>query len=209
MLAGACAAPLSYPPFDQQIERSRTRLDLENFLRRAPDSCNPTGSDAELCEWRLGPRDYRWPQIAGALDTESRVAVFCELPLDGSERAPSACDAAPLAVEDLDLKRDANAAATSSRREASGDPERLAARRRLDDARDLLSLTRLVGHGPDTCIRWRGDHQRCLWRVSHRSRGYEIIATSIDSEARVRLVCRLPLDGSARAINSCVVTEGV
>ena len=74
----------------------------------------------------------------------------------------------------------------------------------LDQARDLASLSRLVGTTPQ-CSEL-GDMAVCSWEVTNRMPGYKILKPLAGTRGRVFLVCELPVDGSGRAYGSCTVS---
>jgi len=88
-----------------------------------------------------------------------------------------------------------------------GDPRSREARRVLSTARDLLSLSLLVGDAPEGCATVSPHEQLCYWQSSNQARGHEILAEIADDDGRLRMACELPLDGSPRAAETCTVTR--
>jgi hypothetical protein len=197
------------------LAAQRTRADLEVFLGRPPVRCIASRAGLELCAWQLGNRDREWKPLARSIDTRARVNVLCEVPADGSARAPGSCsvhpcesDHSPWALPNLHPSRRGDAS-VADRRAAR---ERVARRAQatLDDARTLLEISLLVGEAPDECRSAQPGVRTCLWRATSRTHGHGMLAATIEAPRRkkVRLECRLPADGTAREPGSCEVEIG-
>lgn len=80
----------------------------------------------------------------------------------------------------------------------------------LADARNAFELSALVGDAPDYCQSEIGEQVHCLWRTTAATYGHGTLAMTIGAPFRkkVRLSCRLPVQGSPRGAKSCVVTIG-
>jgi hypothetical protein len=219
---GALAAMLLNAPigaFAQDADvlpAQRTRADLEVFLGGAPARCIASTAGLELCEWQLGDRASAWKPLARSIDTRARINVLCELPADGSSRAPGSCSAypresdhSPWALPNLHPSRRGDAS-VADRRAAR---ERVAQRAEatLAQASTLLEISRLIGQAPDQCLPPQSGIRTCLWRATSRTLGHGMLAATIEAPRRkkLRLECRLPADGSAREAGSCEVEIGV
>jgi hypothetical protein len=197
------------------LAAQRTRSELELALGRPPERCVATTAGLALCQWALGDRDPAWKALARSIDTRARVVVLCELPANGSGRAPGSCSVYP---------RESNQSAWAlpnlhpTRRGDASVADRRAARERvsqraqatLAQAGTLLELSRLVGAAPDECVSAGPGMRSCLWRATSRTLGHGMLAATIEAPSRkkVRLECRLPDDGAPRAAGSCKVEIG-
>jgi hypothetical protein len=77
------------------------------------------------------------------------------------------------------------------------------AARQLAEARTIQDLSHLVGDVPEDCLTGRGV-QTCRWRIAAGEAGYGIFVAGAGGTVELR--CRLPLDGSDRPAESCLVT---
>jgi len=78
-----------------------------------------------------------------------------------------------------------------------GDP--LAAQRTRGD------LMVALGRPADRCISTTAGLELCEWSLGNRDAAWKALARSIDTRARVNVLCELPDDGGARAPGSCSV----
>jgi len=194
----------------------RTRAELVVFLGQAELRCVASSPGLELCEWPLGSRDPAWETLARSIDTGSRLNVLCELPADGSARAPGSCSLHPRR-SDAHPWRLPNLVPTKysgkTRADLRADRERLVRRAEatLAQARTLLEISRLLGAAPDQCVAAQPGVRTCLWRATSRTQGHGMLAASIEAPQRkkLRLECLLPSDGTPREPGSCKVTIGI
>lgn len=219
---GALAAMLLTPPIAARAQdvdvlaAQRTRAALEASLGRPPARCIDSNPGLELCEWQLGDRDLAWKPLARSIDSDSRINVLCEVPTDGSARAPGSCSVYP---RSSDHSRWALPNLHPSRRGDGTVADRRAARERvtrraeatLAQARTLLEISLLIGEAPDQCLSAQPGIRICLWRATSRTLGHGMLAATIEAPRRkkLRLECRLPADGTPREPGSCEVAIGV
>jgi hypothetical protein len=218
---GALAAMLLNAPTvalaqdSEVLTGQRTRGELAAFLGAPALRCIASSPGLELCAWQLGDRDRAWKTLARSIDTRARVNVLCEIPADGSARAPDSCsvhpresDHSPWALPNLHPSRRGDAS-VADRRAAR---ERVARRAQatLDEARTLLEISVLIGEAPDQCQSTQPGIRTCLWRATSRTQGHGMLAATIEAPRRkkVRLECRLPVDGTPREPGSCEVEIG-
>jgi hypothetical protein len=188
-------------PAMDALEARTTRAEISEFAGGEAERCVFSAPDLELCSWRLGPEDPAWASQASAAGTDGEVNLVCELPIDGSPRAPGSC---------LPHARAAQAAtAAGGDLPAVSAPGSLEARRqaaqRLAEAASLRDLAHALGDAPDRCRTGAGV-QTCEWSLDEGAGGYALVASLVESAgpvAAVRLSCVLPLDGSARGARSC------
>src|SRR3990172_6066791 len=79
------------------------------------------------------------------------------------------------------------------------------AERRLGEALSVLEISHLIGDAPERC-RTSADVQTCEWSLVEGAAGYGLLTALVDdagSGSAVRLRCVVPLDGAARAADSC------
>jgi hypothetical protein len=197
------------------LAAQRTRAELELALGQPPERCIPSTAGRELCQWALGDRDPAWKALARSIDTRARVIVLCELPAGTSARAPGSCSVYPResnhsewAFPNLHPTRRGDASVADRRAARERVSQRAAAE--LAQARTLLELSGLVGAAPDQCVSAGPGMRSCLWRATSRTLGHGLLAATIEAPSRkkVRLECRLPDDGAARAADSCKVEIG-
>ena len=100
--------------------------------------------------------------------------------------------------------------ASASERRAQREELARRAAAALAQARTPLEISRLVGAAPDQCVSPQPGVLACLWRATSRTQGHALLAATIEAPQRkkLRLECRLPADGSARAPDSCRVEIG-
>jgi hypothetical protein len=188
--------------------------DLTRFAGRAPSHCVISTRTTELCQWQLGNRHAGWAPLAMAIDTDDQVNLICELPRDGGPRARGSCSAHPRRSNRGQFPIPTSSGVKRSPAEESPSQARARYRRltneALDRARTLPALTRLMGALPNECLPHSGESQVCLWRTTNRTYGHGTLAMSIGApkRKRVRMQCRLPIDGSDRAPDSCSVEIG-
>ena len=190
-----------------------TRAEVDAFAGREPERCMESKPGFEVCEWWLMDRDPGWQPLAQAIETRARIALVCELPVDGGAREAFSCGAYPRASnrnrwEVKQRDRGRRRRATEINRDIKHNHQRAIVQ--LDSARTLASLSGLVGAIPDECTP-KGDGQlSCLWRTARRTWGHGTLATSIQAPYRkkVRMRCTVPSDGSRRLENSCLVEIG-
>jgi len=183
------------------LEARTTRAEISEYAGGEAERCVFSAPDLELCSWRLGPEDPAWASQASAVATDGEVNLVCELPIDGSPRAPGSCRPHARAAQ----------TATAGRGElpAVSAPGTLEARReaeqRLARAATLRELAHAVGDAPDRCRTGAGV-QTCEWNLAEGVAGYALVAALVDAAdpgAAVRLSCVLPLDGSTREARAC------
>lgn len=220
LCAAACQSPPVIAPDGQErvgdaLRGVRTRGDISSFVGAAPRSCLPISPAAELCEWRISNRERGFGRIAGALETGDRVTLLCELPTDGSTRGAGSCTAYPRRSDRLLWQkgtppRRAVATRHAPRAPAGGPDLRAVAAARIEAARTLVELSRLLGAAPDECFPRADGAQWCIWRTSSATYGHGTLATWIGAPygKRVRLSCLLPADGSPREPESCLAEIG-
>ena len=198
------------------LAAQRTRAALEVFLGQPALRCIASNPGLELCEWPLGNRDPVWEPLARSIDTRSRINVLCEVPADGTARAPGSCsvhpresDHRPWTIPNLQPTR--HSGGTVADRRAARERLVRRAEATLAQARTLLEISRLIGAAPDQCLSAPSGVRTCLWRATSRTQGHGMLAASIEAPRRkkLRLECRLPADGNPREPGSCEVTIGI
>jgi hypothetical protein len=190
------------PRSSAELDALRTKIEIAEYAGGDAARCVFSAPDLELCTWRIEEGQAAWaalsqPGIGGDLN------LLCELPIDGSPRADGSCRAHP---------RSSQAAARESALppvSAAGSLEgRSSAEQRLAEALTVRALSDLVGDAPDRC-KTNLESQTCEWSVGEDAAGYGLLAALVDdagSGSVVRLRCAVPLDGSARATDSCGAT---
>jgi hypothetical protein len=64
-------------------------------------------------------------------------------------------------------------------------------------------LSAFVGDPPAICLKSSPTTWLCQWRAGRRQPGWDSLAAAIRTNDYINLLCELPLDGSARAADSC------
>ena len=77
-------------------------------------------------------------------------------------------------------------------------------RARIEAARDLLAMSRMLGQLPEDCVKEAGESV-CRWILSDQTFGHGSVALvhQLGSTRKVRWICRFPNDGSPRGTDSC------
>ena len=202
-VAVAAAVPLACGGADQRgtahIEDLTTKVAISEFVGGDAERCVFSAPGLELCTWLVEEGDDAWPALADASVSEGNLNLLCELPLDGSPRAEGSCHAHARAAQTAgpgSLPPVGAAGSLEKRREAE---------KRLGEALTILEISRLIGDAPESC-RTGQDVQTCEWNAAEGSAGYALLAALVDdagSGSAVRLRCVVPLDGAARATDSC------
>jgi hypothetical protein len=180
------------------VDALATKVEIADFAGGEAARCVFSSPGLELCAWRIGKGDAAWTALADA-GTGGDLNFLCELPIDGSPRAAGSCSA---------HARGAETAASGSLPPvgAAGSLEgRRDAERRLGDALTVLAISHLIGDAPERC-RTGAEVQTCEWSLAEGASGYALLASLVDdagSGSAVLLRCIVPLDGSARAADSC------
>lgn len=78
------------------LTRARNIIELSHLAGDIPARC-VTGVGAQLCTWQLLPGSGGHARIAAG--RRGSVWLRCQLPLDGSDRAPGSCSASAMVLE--------------------------------------------------------------------------------------------------------------
>jgi hypothetical protein len=204
-LAACQSVPTPGPPIEG-FYASRTKADLSAWIGRAPERCLANGPGKELCGWVIGKRYESWRTLAASVETGRQVNVVCEVPVPEDSDARKACAVHPRESQPFDPT---GVPAPSNTDVAAPPPadHQSTARRALDSARTMRALSDLVGDVPNSCDEISATERRCSWRLSNRTRGFELVAAAVGTRKRVRLTCGLPADGSDRTLGSCRAAE--
>jgi len=202
-VALAAAVPLACGGANQSgtahLEDLTTRVAISEFVGGDAERCVFSAPGLELCTWLIEEGDDAWPALAETSVAGGDLNLLCELPLDGSPRADGSCHAharSAQAAGPASLPPVGAAGSLENRREAE---------KRLGEALTILEISRLIGDAPETC-RTGQEVQTCEWSAAEGSAGYALLAALVDdagSGPAVRLRCVVPLDGAARATDSC------
>jgi hypothetical protein len=179
-----------------------TKEAVVSFIPRTIPACHPTGPDQEVCTWKLGSRQDRWDQLAGAVPTHERIHLVCFFPLAGGERAADSCTvfAAVRRLDGTPRSSDRNGPAWVKFREAQ--------QARLDAAQTLVEMSTLMGSGPDLCVLLDPKRRRCQWRAGSSTPGYLVLRAIYGTRQRIRMNCTFPTDGGPREPDSCELYSG-
>ena len=189
------------PGGDASIEARTTKAEISELAGGDPARCVFSAPGLELCSWRIEAGSEAWTGLASA-EGAGDLNLVCELPIDGSPRAADSC------LAHLRVERAAERGAALPPVGAPGSLEsRRDSERRLGQAPTLRALAHLVGDAPDRCRTGLGV-QTCEWGLPEGIAGYTLVAALADdgSGEAVELRCVVPLDGSARAADSCGAT---
>jgi hypothetical protein len=200
---------------DMTIAGVVTFEQLSEFTGVTAFRCVVASPRSELCEWRMDGRSPGWRSVAGAIRTRDRIALLCELPTDGSPRAANSCSAHP---QRSNRNQWEIPPATGRRRQAFGSRSRArvradysrAANQALASSQGVVALSRLAGITPDSCNEARPNDRVCTWKTTNHTYGHGTLVMAIKASKRkkIRMRCRLPLDGGPRAPDSCLVEVG-
>lgn len=186
-----------------RLDSLTTKSEIADFAGGEAARCVFSAPGLELCSWRLGAGDAAWAALADAEGTDGDLNLVCELPLDESPRADGSCRAharsGQATASASGLPPVSAAGSLESRREAE---------QRLGEALTVREISHLIGDAPERC-KTNLEAQTCEWSVAEDAAGYGLLAALVDdagSGLMVRLRCVVPLDGSARAADSCGAT---
>jgi hypothetical protein len=185
----------------KHLERLRTLERMSGFVARRPDGCVWASLRTELCSWILSKKDREaWKELSRLLHTRSEVGLICEFEVDGPG-ADNWCLARPREAEERRWRIKTDNERTTVPR---------LARATLAAARTIPQMSRLMGIGPDECRALEETEASvCTWHSDRNVYGHTLLTASVALYARnkVRLECRVPDDGSARADGSCNVSK--
>lgn len=201
----------------QELLRGYTERDqLSEFVGMLPEGCLRSSLDTDLCQWSAGNQLPGWRPMAEAIGTGDRVNLVCELPSSGAARAPGSCSIHPRRSNryswkvPVGRKTKSGPASTRSASEAR-ERNREIANSWIEQAGTLTELSRLMGAVPESCVlQADGSEQACLWRTDDQTFGHGTLAAWLEASKskKIRLHCRLPVDGSPRAQASCFAEVG-
>jgi hypothetical protein len=189
-------------PERSALEASTTKVEISALAGGGALRCVFSAPGLELCTWRLAEGDPAWAPLASAAGSDGELNLVCELPIDGSPRSGESCRVHPRAAQAATGEADLPPVGAAGLVEGRGEAER-----KLAEAVTVRELSHLVGDAPDRCRTGAGV-QTCEWSLAEGSAGYGLLAALVDdagSGESVQLRCALPLDGAARAADSCGV----
>lgn len=215
-----CYAPVYVGPAERAAVSAvlvdfKTQAELTEFMGDHPPRCLSLSPREKLCEWQSVKSEAGHRVLADSLGTPDRVQLICALPVDGSDRSANSCSGHPRrSTRSLWTVRE-NAGPRGEHRptkkqfRARREQYRQLAAATLEQARTLVSLSRLVGELPEHC-RALGEKTRlCVWNTDARTNGHGLLMSAAGAtlQERVVLTCELPLSGS-RAPASCEARIG-
>lgn len=178
------------------------RAGITTYFGKYPAVCAEVSETTEMCTWRLGNRDPGWEPLARSLRASTRVSVVCELPRDGSTRAPDSCNY-------WAAKRGSVSPSTTGRgKKKAKESRRREAQETLDAALTFPQLVALLGQGPSRC-QVGPEERTCLWKLDAVTPGYLTVARTVGKRKRLDLTCRLPNDGGPRMLDACTAAPSV
>ena len=127
-----------------------------------------------------------------------RINVVCELPSDGSARAPDSCTAYPAVRGAV-----RSSGGMLSERVAKTAEWKAAATEVVDQTQTFWQLVDLVGAGPDVCQSRSDSLRTCSWSLDSATPGFVTIARWVGKRKRLYLSCELPLGNGPRVPGSC------
>lgn len=211
-ISKAARPPLEYQvAVEEFLAEARTKSTIRLLVGIRAERCVESSPTTELCQWSLRDRDSGWQPLARAIRTRDRVALVCELPIDGTARIDGSCTAYPQRSNRSMFKpkgagpgRNPKGGLRKKRAAARGENQKIA-QAWLDGAHTLAEMSHLLGALPSVCEPPVNGERVCVWRATARIYGHGTIAASIEAAGskKVRLHCRFPVDGSGRAPDSC------
>ena len=190
--------------------------DLDRFVGRTSARCVDSSPGLHACQWEMNKRHPGWEPLSRALETQRTIALVCDLPKNGSDRAKHSCFAVPRQSNRTILRnavrrlKDARGAKSQRKIKAITKQFQDEAKQHLDRATTFFEIVRLVGAVPESCQATASAERRCLWRTHARTYGHGTVAATItrNMSKKVRLECVLPAEGGARRPGSCVSRIG-
>ncbi len=187
------------PQGTASVDAFTTKVEIADFAGGEAVRCVFSAPGLELCTWRIVEGAEAWAALADASGSGGDLNLVCELPLDGGPRAEGSCRA------HVRSARAAGAGGLPPVGAAGSLESQRDAEQRLGEALSLQEISHLVGDAPERCRTGPGV-QTCEWSVAEGAAGYGLLAALVDdagSGSSVRLRCVVPLDGAARAADSC------
>lgn len=188
-LALFLASTAAGDPETREMAGYQTREQLNDFLGRLPARCVAISTENELCSWFVANRQSAWESLAGAIRTKNQVSAICEMPRDGSRRAPETCTLHPRRTAPPDERG----------------PESVLVD--LQSCNHPICTSRYVGEVPEQCALSEGAAVSCEWVLSNGSLGFRSVASIADTKRRVRLRCEFPTDAGGAWSTKCKVRE--
>ena len=205
--AGRAAAqkPVSTPIAGSALFKNTgaTRTKVQRMLGTPPLRCTSSGPERSLCTWRVEPGEQAHALLAAGRGLKRPIHVVCVFRAP-RQTGPSRCTS----HRAIPLRAIAGAGDGDGDGDGELDPsqDRLA-RRALHTARTLEALSRLLGAGPNDCRQRNERDWVCYWRADPNDPGYATLGVLVDAAGPARLICLLPMDGSARGEDSCRITR--
>jgi hypothetical protein len=78
---------------NRALATARTLPELAHLVGAVPNECSPQSSELQVCLWRATARTYGHGTLVMSIGAPKgkRVRMQCQLPTDGSDRAPDSC----------------------------------------------------------------------------------------------------------------------
>lgn len=175
------------PPAFTDLAQGATRTHVSDFAGSEPERCAHAGPGREVCTWRI---EGSLVEPGGHHAAGDSVDLVCELPVHAAGDGVGSCF--------VRGRRESAKPALPPVGAAADDV--VLERGRLDAARTLFELSRLVGTAPAECLT-RYNAQLCRWPLDRALR----LSALAESEGEPELRCWLPLDGRRRPVESCQV----
>ena len=192
-------------PASELLRDSSTRAALTDWFGERPHACLGLDALHELCEWRITGASPRHPALAAYMGVPDQVGVMCVLPRDGSPRAAESCTLQQRRSNRDQITSPGFGPRSRGQTRSRAIQERTEqARRHIEGARDVVAMSRALGHLPERCED-AGDERRCVWRLSDQSFGHGSVARllGVGMHRKIAFTCSFPADGRPRRPDSC------
>jgi len=170
-----------------------TRDAVQAALGTPPDACASSGLAETVCSWHVARGEPGFDRLAGEARSAPGIQLVCTFARGAAAAARCTTHRPPASIERRDYSR-GGASHTAHRKRAEAD---------LAQAATLGDVAHLVGEAPAVCVEREQREWVCEFRIDGDEAGHAVVGPLAGEWGDVSLVCRFPLDGSAREADSC------
>jgi len=173
---------------------------VTQLLGSTPLRCT-NGLQRRVCTWRVAQEAAAHEELNSKNPGAGAVQVVCDFATRGVQPETPTESASRCSVH---LPRPPK---NRNRRGPPKLPAPADATSQIDRARTLTTLSHAIGGGPDDCVQRDTEEWICGWSAHPRDPAHSMLSRLADTTGPARLVCRLPLEGGDRGLDSCRALE--
>lgn len=192
---------------DKLLAGQQTRYQLSKTFYVPNPQCAATREGYEICHFRAGSNTPLYRELAQLVKTTDKLNVLCELPLTDPNKTGT-CTAHR--HDDDDVWEPLQRLQSAKQQGDDSTSEQKSAHQALSKLRTALEMSQYLGVAPDQCLMVSSSELECMWTAARATPGYARAMFALNAgdpfkvpAPKLRFVCRLPLDGTARAADSC------